>query len=84
MTTACTTVPNGILNRDEVISPNVEHDMIFSTLSRLPVIVILGATGTGKSKLAISLAKKFNGEIISADSMQVRLMVHRVSIILFL
>lgn len=39
--------------------------------SRVPILVILGATGTGKSKLAIQLAKKFNGEIISADSMQV-------------
>lgn len=35
------------------------------------VVVVLGSTGTGKSKLAIELAKKFNGEIISADSMQV-------------
>ncbi|XP_015914703.1 tRNA dimethylallyltransferase isoform X2 [Parasteatoda tepidariorum] len=39
--------------------------------SRLPVVVILGCTGTGKSKLAINLATKFGGEIISADSMQV-------------
>ncbi|KAM7295124.1 tRNA dimethylallyltransferase isoform X2 [Ixodes scapularis] len=37
----------------------------------LPLVVILGATGTGKSKLAIEIASKFNGEIISADSMQV-------------
>lgn len=37
----------------------------------VPVVVIVGATGTGKSKLAIDLALKFNGEIISADSMQV-------------
>ncbi|GFR00958.1 tRNA dimethylallyltransferase [Trichonephila clavata] len=36
-----------------------------------PVVAVLGCTGTGKSKLAIELAKKFNGEIISADSMQV-------------
>ena len=35
------------------------------------IVVILGATGTGKSKLAIELAQRFNGEIISADSMQV-------------
>ena len=40
-------------------------------LKRLPVVVILGCTGSGKSKLAIELAVKFNGEIISADSMQV-------------
>lgn len=35
------------------------------------VIVILGQTATGKSSLAVKLAKKFNGEIISADSRQV-------------
>ena len=40
---------------------------------KVPVIVVFGATGTGKSKLAIELAKKYNGEIISADSMQVYL-----------
>jgi tRNA dimethylallyltransferase len=36
-----------------------------------PLIVILGPTASGKSELAIKLAKKFNGEIISADSRQV-------------
>ena len=35
------------------------------------VIVIGGATATGKTNLSIDLAKKINGEIISADSMQV-------------
>ncbi len=35
------------------------------------LIVILGPTSSGKSSLAIKLAKKFNGEIISADSRQV-------------
>lgn len=35
------------------------------------LIVILGPTASGKSSLAIKLAKKFNGEIISADSRQV-------------
>uniref|UniRef100_A0A672R146 tRNA dimethylallyltransferase n=1 Tax=Sinocyclocheilus grahami TaxID=75366 RepID=A0A672R146_SINGR len=35
------------------------------------LVVILGATGTGKSKLAIEIGKRLNGEIISADSMQV-------------
>ncbi|KDR17577.1 tRNA isopentenyltransferase, mitochondrial [Zootermopsis nevadensis] len=39
--------------------------------SRIPVIVILGATGSGKSKLGIEIARKFAGEILSADSMQV-------------
>lgn len=35
------------------------------------VIVILGQTATGKSAFAVKLAKKINGEIISADSRQV-------------
>ncbi len=35
------------------------------------IIVILGPTATGKSELAIKIAKKFKGEIISADSRQV-------------
>lgn len=35
------------------------------------VIVIVGPTGVGKTKLSIELAKKYNGEIINGDSMQV-------------
>ena len=35
------------------------------------LLVILGPTSSGKSRLAVALAKKFNGEIISADSRQV-------------
>jgi tRNA dimethylallyltransferase len=35
------------------------------------VIIILGPTSSGKTKLAVRLAKKFNGEIVSADSRQV-------------
>lgn len=35
------------------------------------VIIVLGQTATGKSNLAVKIAKKFNGEIISADSRQV-------------
>lgn len=35
------------------------------------LLVILGSTSTGKTNLALSLAKKFNGELISADSRQV-------------
>lgn len=35
------------------------------------VIVILGPTASGKTKLSIELAKNINGEIVSADSMQI-------------
>ncbi len=37
----------------------------------IKVISVVGPTASGKTKLAIELAKKFNGEIISADSMQI-------------
>lgn len=36
-----------------------------------PLIILAGPTGVGKTKLSISLAKTVNGEVISADSMQV-------------
>ena len=39
--------------------------------SREKLVVILGATSTGKSSLALELAEKFDTEIISADSMAV-------------
>jgi len=35
------------------------------------LIVILGPTASGKSEMAVKLAKKFNGETVSADSRQV-------------
>ncbi|KAI1007698.1 hypothetical protein K3495_g532 [Podosphaera aphanis] len=40
------------------------------TLSRKTLLLVFGATGTGKSQLAIELAKRFNGEIINSDAMQ--------------
>lgn len=36
-----------------------------------PMIILTGPTAVGKTKLSIALAKAVNGEIISADSMQV-------------
>ena len=35
------------------------------------VIVIVGPTGVGKTKLSIELAKHFNSEIINGDSVQI-------------
>lgn len=35
------------------------------------IVVIVGPTASGKTSLAIEIAKKFNGEVISADSRQV-------------
>ncbi|MDD6070048.1 MAG: isopentenyl transferase family protein, partial [Clostridiales bacterium] len=36
-----------------------------------PLIILTGPTAVGKTELSIELAKKVNGEMISADSMQV-------------
>ncbi|KAG9153499.1 hypothetical protein Leryth_019777 [Lithospermum erythrorhizon] len=35
------------------------------------VVIVLGATGTGKSKLSISLADTFSGEVLNSDKMQI-------------
>ncbi|AVM69275.1 tRNA (adenosine(37)-N6)-dimethylallyltransferase MiaA [Lachnospiraceae bacterium oral taxon 500] len=40
-------------------------------MAKQPLIIIAGPTATGKTKLAVMLAKQLNGSIISADSMQV-------------
>lgn len=44
---------------------------INDSYQEIPLIVIIGATGCGKTKLSIQLAKKYGGEVISADSMQI-------------
>lgn len=41
------------------------------TGEKKPLIIIFGPTATGKTKIGVHLANKFNGEIISADSRQV-------------
>ena len=48
-------------------------------LRKVPLIVLIGSTGTGKTKLSIELARRFNGEIISADSMQVSWSRHKLN-----
>jgi len=40
-------------------------------MTKKPLVVLTGPTAVGKTSLSIKLAKRINGEIISADSMQV-------------
>ena len=40
-------------------------------MEKIKVIIVTGPTATGKTSLAVKLAREFNGEIISADSRQV-------------
>ncbi|KAL4560805.1 hypothetical protein LXL04_032959 [Taraxacum kok-saghyz] len=55
---------NGVPNTNKEERPKIEN-------SKPKVVVIMGATGSGKSRLAIDLAAHFAIEIINADSMQV-------------
>ena len=38
---------------------------------KIPLIIVAGATASGKTALGIELAKKYNGEVVSCDSMQI-------------
>ena len=40
-------------------------------MNKIPAIVVVGATASGKTALAVALAKECGGEVISADSMQI-------------
>lgn len=47
-------------------------DMDIDTrLKDRPLFAVVGCTGTGKTKLGVRLAKELNGEVVSADSIQV-------------
>ena len=39
--------------------------------NKIPLVIIAGATASGKTSLGIELAKRFSGEVISCDSMQI-------------
>ena len=39
--------------------------------NKIPVIAVVGPTASGKSEFAVRLAEKYNGEIVSADSIQI-------------
>lgn len=39
--------------------------------NKIPLISVTGSTASGKTRLGVSLAKHFDGEVISADSMQI-------------
>jgi tRNA dimethylallyltransferase len=42
-----------------------------TAMDKIPVIAIVGPTASGKSQLGVELCKRLNGEVISADSMQI-------------
>ena len=40
-------------------------------MKKIPLIVVAGPTASGKTGLAIDIARRFDGEVVSADSMQI-------------
>ena len=38
---------------------------------RIPLVCVCGPTASGKTALAVALAERFGGEVVSCDSMQV-------------
>lgn len=48
-------------------------------MSKIKTVFVVGPTASGKTELAIKLAKSFDGEIISADSMQIYKGIHIAS-----
>ena len=66
------------LNSDSHFSAMLNQKKAFRLVSEWlekkpvkPLLVILGPTASGKTEFSISLAKKFNGEIVNADSRQI-------------
>lgn len=51
------------------MSPDAEQ-RAGSGAAALPLVAVVGPTGSGKSELALQLAERFNGEAVNADSMQ--------------
>ena len=47
--------------------------------NKIPLLVIAGPTASGKTACAVELAKIYDGEIVSADSMQIYKGIHIAS-----
>ena len=57
-----------VMNLNEMIT-KLDGSKVGNNLSA--VVVVVGATASGKSELAVRLAERFDGEVVNADSMQV-------------
>jgi tRNA dimethylallyltransferase len=50
---------------------NPEHDHGYDPAAKFPVLVVLGPTGSGKSRLCLNVAERVGGEILSVDALKV-------------
>lgn len=55
---------------DACNSGNIKSRLLINEKSK-PILVVLGPTASGKTELAVALARLIQGEIISADSRQI-------------
>ena len=40
-------------------------------MKKIPLVVLMGPTASGKTAMAVEICKKYDGEVVTADSMQV-------------
>ena len=69
-TLAATTMKDNVSAKEKKRRWNVLNNLS-NKKEKQKIIVVLGPTASGKSGLAVKIARKFNGEVISADSRQV-------------
>jgi tRNA dimethylallyltransferase len=61
----------GIRLLRRVRGPDVSGDARYNASVRPRIVVIVGPTGAGKTRLSLALAERVGGEVVSADSQQV-------------
>jgi len=69
--TAAAKMEDSVPSKEKKGRWKILNDILLKNWKRKKLIVILGPTSSGKSALAVKLSKKYNGEVISADSRQV-------------
>ena len=69
--TAAFLIKDNIPQKEKKRREKILQEIVAKTAKNRRLIAVIGPTASGKSELAIKLAKKINGEIISADSRQV-------------
>jgi tRNA dimethylallyltransferase len=57
--------------RTNLIHYSAHTSPLTADARQLPLVAVVGPTGSGKSDLALQLAEKFHGEVVNCDSLQV-------------
>lgn len=57
--------------RTNLIHDSADTSPLTADARQLPLVAVVGPTGSGKSDLALHVAEKFHGEVVNCDSLQV-------------